>query len=93
SIKEKQKIAKELQQDIYDEACAFPTIVIPYQRNISWRWLVIPEIAETPNCYSLLDSNSWWIDEDLKKETLEAMKSGTTFPKIIKTYDKYKLNK
>ena len=93
SIKDKQILAKELQQDIYDEASAFPTIVIPYQRDISWRWIIIPEVAETPNCYSLLDSNSWWIDEEIKKETLEAIKSGKSFPKVIKTYDKYKLNK
>ena len=32
----------------------------------------------------------YWIDEEIKKETLEAMKSGKTFPPVIKEYTTWK---
>ncbi len=55
-----------------------------YWRFAQWRWLRWPDTPECrfcpPRYYDPLDSHLYWIDEDIKRETLRARADGTAFP-------------
>ena len=90
NIAERKRLAKEIQHRIYNACCAIPTYYIPFSRAATWRWVRIPDAAELPTSETLFDYGLYWIDEGLKKETLEAMKSGKTFPQTLRVYDKFR---
>ena len=89
-INERKKLAQEIQLRICDACCAVPTYYTPFVRTIAWRWICVPDCAEIPTSGSLFDKSLYWIDEEMKKETLQAMKTGKTFPRSLRIYDKYR---
>lgn len=82
------------QQLIYDEAFFVPSYSINYYSAGCWRWLRWPDSASTPFNAPISDealsSYVWWIDKDIKKETLEAKRNGETFPEVQKVIDVFK---
>lgn len=81
----------------HDDAIFIPGFAQPFYRLAKWRWVQFPETQD----YKTGDINSYglpdgpfvgWIDEDIRKETLEAMKSGKTFPPVDRIYDKYRVD-
>ena len=89
-MKERKKIAQELQSRIHDACIAIPTYYIPFSRAATWRWIRIPDAAELPTSELIFDYGLYWIDEEMKEETLQAMKAGKPFPQTFRVYDKYK---
>ncbi len=89
-INERKKLAQELQAKIYDACITIPTYYIPFSRTATWRWVRIPDCAELPTSEVLLGYGLYWIDEEMKQEALYAMKTGETFPKTLRIYDKYR---
>jgi len=87
---ERKKLAREIQQRIHDACCAVPTYYIPFSRSITWRWIRIPDCAELPSSELLFDYDLYWIDEEMKQETLEAMQTEKTFPRTFRTYEQYR---
>jgi len=87
--KELQKAAWRAQKIIIDEAIYSPGYQIPFVRESSWRWIRWPETKEvtmsSPTSETPLRGYSWWIDEDIKEDTLKARREGKTFPEIQKT--------
>lgn len=92
-------LSKEIQKKIH-EICAYvPTYMIPYTRAGYWRWLKLPEFHGTRSSDTLFDpfpgssrhgisyGGLLWIDQNLRRETRDAMKTGRTFPRV-KTVDK-----
>lgn len=85
------KMAFRMEEIIYDNAAFVPGFVIPSLRDGYWRWI------KHPDDYNVKISTIWdeyflyWIDQDMKKETLDARRSGKTFEPYIHTYDQYKL--
>jgi microcin C transport system substrate-binding protein len=76
---------------IHDEALWVPGFQRSFYRQGYWRWVCWPDdfncrISELPDTL-----NVHWIDEDLKKETLEAKRDGKVFPEQSIVYDKYRL--
>jgi microcin C transport system substrate-binding protein len=55
-----------------------------------WRWVRYPEEFSYKHAQSAGELFLHWIDEDIKKETLEARKSGKTFEPQINIYDRWK---
>lgn len=94
----KNELARRIQKRIWDIAAFIPTWKTPYWRIGYWRWVKWPtppgtRTSDDPVAYFLKESSAWdglyWIDEEAKKETLAAMKSGKTFPAVTvvdKTY-------
>ncbi len=87
-IDKKAAISHKIQQKISESFCVIPTYSVPFSRISHWRWFRLPEGLGT----SLSDSIStsyglYWIDEDIKKETKEAMKKGKKFEPVT-TIDK-----
>ena len=62
----------------------------PSLRLGHWRWMRYPDYFN--HRYISATGDLWvhWIDTDLKKEVLEARKSGKTFPPMINVYDQWK---
>ncbi len=89
-IAEREKLAQEIQQRIHDACIAIPTYYIPFSRAATWRWIRIPAAAELPTSELIFDYGLYWIDEEIKQETLQAMKAGKTFPKTLRIYDTYR---
>ncbi len=53
-----------------------------------------PDTEDVEFCPPLFDrpreSYVWWIDEDLKRETLEAKREGRKFPEVQALHDRYR---
>jgi microcin C transport system substrate-binding protein len=75
-------------QIIHEEAPWIPAYDQNYYRVAYWRWVKWPEktfnvaVSELP-----LSNHVHWIDEDVKQETLDAMRSGKAFPETDLVFD------
>jgi microcin C transport system substrate-binding protein len=92
--KERIKLSHIIQQKLYESGSWIPLEVIPFVREFYWRWLQFPDVPgnkETTEIFeSPLSGGYFWIDEDIKKETLESQKNGKSFAPVTKIIDKYK---
>ncbi|MDR2674045.1 MAG: extracellular solute-binding protein [Opitutaceae bacterium] len=91
SADDMKRMAFKMEEILHDDASFVPGYVMPFFRSASWRWIQIPEhgnvrIADSPGQYFLS-----WIDEDIKKQTRSARKSGEKLPPRIRVFDQYKL--
>ncbi len=86
--------AWKLQHIIHDEAIFVPGYVPEFQRVGYWRWLKWPDSEETrfspAVVYEPHEGYAFWIDEDVRKETLEARRHGKTFPEVNRVIDAYR---
>jgi microcin C transport system substrate-binding protein len=75
-------------QIIHEEAAWIPAYEQNYYRVAYWRWVKWPEttfnvaVSELP-----LSNHVHWIDEDVKRETEAAMRSGRVFPETDLVFD------
>ncbi len=75
-------------QLIHDEVAWIPAYEQNYFRVAYWRWVKWPEktfnvaVSELP-----MSNHVHWIDEDVKRETEAAMRSGKTFPETDQVFD------
>jgi len=96
STDEKERIALSIriQQKIHDSGCWIPFGAFPFFRNFYWRWMRFPEVPGDKNSNEVFESphsaGYFWIDEDMKKETLEVIKTGRTFKPETKIITKYR---
>lgn len=99
-ISERITLSHQIQQKIHDVCCWVPLYQVPYVRSLSWRWVRLPESLGTKTSKSLFEEfEPWeskygglfWIDEDIKKETLEEMKNGKSFQPVTVINETYKV--
>ncbi len=91
SLDEEERIAlsKKIQRLVHDQGAFVPTFMVPYVREGYWRWLQLPEFHGTRRSDDLFDPFSsmtgglFWIDPDIKEQTVTAMKKGETFKPLI----------
>lgn len=86
----------KLQHIIHDEAIFVPSYNVDFVRIGSWRWLRWPDSDQTKFCvpvvYDPFEAHVHWIDEDMKRETIEAKRKGKKFPEVNRIYDDYKIS-
>ncbi len=91
---ERALLSREIQAKI-DEIGAFvPSYYVPYVREGFWRWLKLPEWHGTKLSTLVFDSMGlglFWIDEEEKERTLEAMKNNESYEPVTIIDDKYKV--
>lgn len=84
----------KLQHIMHDEAIFVPAYASEFQRLGYWRWLKWPDSEETrfspAMVYEPHEGYAFWIDEDVKKETLDARREGKTFPEVNRVIDVYR---
>lgn len=87
---EMQQLCYQLQEMVQAKACSIPAWDSPYYRYTSWRWICWPKDGNVKASQLPLDSFVYWIDEDKKKETLDAMREGRSFGETTRVYDQYR---
>ena len=86
---EMKKLAFRMEEILYEHASFVPGFAQPFYRTAFWRWLQYPDDFNVKLSRSSGEYFLAWIDTDIKKETLEARKSGKTYEPVIKVYDQY----
>ncbi|MFH2091185.1 MAG: extracellular solute-binding protein [Pseudomonadota bacterium] len=82
---ERIELSKKIQRLIHDQGAFVPTFMVPYVRIGYWRWLQLPDFYGTRRSDDLFDPFStmtgglFWIDPQIKQQTLDAMKKGIVF--------------
>jgi microcin C transport system substrate-binding protein len=90
SLEEEARIALSLriQEKVAEIGAYVPTYMVPYFREVYWRWWRFPAPAATRSSESLFepfDSGTgglFWYDPDLFAETRAAMDNGRTFEPV-----------
>ena len=88
---ERIELAHRIQERLYEIGMFIPGYKVPYTREAYWRWLQLPESLGARTSSALfspieeiefLTDGLFWIDEDVKRETLEARAAGRTFEPV-----------
>lgn len=87
---EMQRLCWIIQERVQELGCAIPAWDTPYYRYLHWRWLRWPEDGNLKSTREGLEAFAWWIDEDVKNETYEAMRSGKSFGEVSRVFDQYR---
>jgi len=82
--------SRKLEEIFHERAVWVPAFDRPFYRVVFWRWIRWPDdfnvrVANDPEMRYVL-----WIDQDMKKETQQAMKEGRTFPEKNVLYDQHR---
>jgi len=92
---ERKLISRQIQQLVHDIGAFIPTYKVPYTREAYWRWLQLPEWHATKSTDMIFDpvgSGLFWIDENIKTETQQAMREGRRFEPVLIIDETYKAN-
>ncbi len=85
------ELGHRIEEIIHEQAIFVPAATQDYYRLGHWRWLRFPEESFNVRVsYGPIESYVWWIDEDLKAETLAARRSGETFPEVNAVFDQFR---
>jgi microcin C transport system substrate-binding protein len=83
-------LAKQLIALLHEDASFVPGWVAPFWRIGAWRWLRFPRDGNVMQSRVPDDFHMFWIDQDLKRETLEARRTGRTFEPWFPVWDQFK---
>ena len=98
---ERIRLSHIIQKKIHEIGAYVPSYMIPYARQMYWRWWKLPDIPGTKNSEDTLfhpfvdytngfsTGGLYWFDEKTYKETKQAMKKGIKFEPITIIDDKY----
>ncbi|MEI6534870.1 MAG: extracellular solute-binding protein [Verrucomicrobiaceae bacterium] len=89
---EMRELAWKIERRVHDAAVFIPAFESPWYRLGAWRWMHHPEHFDARTARSFEENWLFWIDEDERAATQEALKSGKTFPKVVKEYERWKQN-
>jgi microcin C transport system substrate-binding protein len=84
------QVSHDIQEEIHEYAAWVPGLTADFTRVGYWRWVKWPDYFHGPKSQSFTGLGVFWIDEDLKEETLEARKKGTVFPPVTEMHDRWK---
>ena len=85
-----QAVSHKVQERVHEFGAWIPGLTTDYNRLGYWRWLQWPEYFQIPRYFMFTASGVFWIDQDIKRETLEAQKQNKTFPASLTVYDRWK---
>jgi microcin C transport system substrate-binding protein len=91
----KKELAHKIQQQLYERCVFVPGWKRDFERIACWRWLRWPNTDTVKFCPPVVsypwEHYSFWIDVDKQKETLEAVRSGKTFPEVQNIVEDYRV--
>ncbi len=90
SLAEIKDLAWKMERKVHDAAVFIPGFKAPFYQAAYWRWMKWPAHHDSRTMRDFEESWVFWIDEDERKATLEAMKAGKTFEKSVKVYDQWR---
>jgi len=92
-LEEIKQLAYQMEEMIYEDASFIPGWVRPYYRVAKWRWVKFPEGFDYRLSREHTEMNTYWIDPEIKEETLKAMDEGKTFEPVTRIVDQYRTDK
>lgn len=93
-IDKKQQLSREIQKMVTDAYVIVPGYMVPYTRDAYWRWIKYPAnpmTMKTSSLFNVLDTSNFWIDTEVKKQTLKAYADEGVFEPVTVIDDRYKL--
>ncbi len=90
-LEEMRRLAFEMEEVLYEDASYIPAWVRPYYRTGHWRWVKYPEGFNPMHSGYDWQFFVHWIDEDLRVETLAAMKKDEALSPEVNVYDQYRV--
>ncbi len=93
-IKERIELSHAIQERIHQSGAWIPLEMVNFTRALHWRWVKFPKVPGfkmTTNFFSYPSAGGFfWIDKEVKEETLNAMKKGKSFKPVTRIIKKYK---
>ena len=89
-------LAKRIQVRVHEIGAFVPTFMVPYFREVYWRWWRLPQPPATRTSGSLFDAFSsgsgglFWFDQTLFDQTREAMADGRAYEPVTLVDRTYK---
>jgi len=90
SMDEIRSLATQIETRIRDQGPFVPGFAISFYRSGFWRWIGFPKDFNVRMSDTSIQYGLNWIDEDAKKETLDARAAGRTYPPSIQVFDQWK---
>jgi len=90
SLDEIEQKCHRIEEIIHRDAPWIPGYYLPFERCGYWRWMQWPDDFNVKQIRDLYASYVFWIDEDIKEETLKAKREGRTFPEQNLVFDKFR---
>lgn len=91
SIEEMAELGHRIEEIIHREALFVPAMTQDFYRLGHWRWMRFPEgTFNVRVSYDPIESYVWWIDDEIKAETMAARRTGQTFPEVDSVYDQFR---
>ena len=84
------RYTKQLIALLHEDAAFVPGWKAPYWQMGAWRWLRFPKTGNVMQSRNPDEFHMFWIDEALRRETLDAKKTGLTFPPQFPVWDTHK---
>lgn len=87
---EMKDLAWKMERRIHESANFIPAFQSPWYRLGAWRWMHHPASFDARTARDFEENWLFWIDDAEREETREAMKTGKTFPKVVKDIEQWK---
>ena len=91
-IEEMRVLAYRMQEIVHEHASFVPGFVQPFYRTAYWRWVQHPDDFNARFSRDPIEYNLFWIDEDLRAETMAARRGTQSFPIGIHVYDQWRVS-
>ncbi len=89
-LEEITRLAHQIMEKLHAHGAYIPGWAKPWYRLGHWRYVKFPKDFNVRLSRDTEEYSVHWIDEDMKKETLAARKSGTAFDPQILVFDKFR---
>ncbi len=94
SVEEFKEVSWTLQRMMHEEAIFLPAFSSSFIRVGAWRWVRWPDSDTTkfspPIVYDPHEVHVFWVDQEMKKETQAARRTGKAFEEVSKVVDAYR---
>lgn len=87
TVEEYKRTVFEADQIVHDEAIWVPSFEQNFYWVASWRWIKWPPGFNVAVSQDPFQNFVLWIDENAKQETLDAQRTGKTFPEVDRVFD------
>jgi len=84
------QLSHAAQERVHAFGAWVPGLTADFRRIGYWRWVRWPGYFQVPRYFSWLESGVFWVDEQLREETLKARKEGRPFPPVTRVYDHWR---
>ena len=92
TLEEMKRLGAQIEEIIYNDAAWVNGWMNPAYRGGYWRYVKWPKDFNVMQSRTQEEFFLHWIDQDAKKETEEARRTGRTFPAKLEVFDQFKTN-